>query len=188
MKRVKKIVVIIVAILLGLLLTYNIYNLVSLKIMKKDIASINGYAVLEVVSGSMEPTINVGDMIIINTKVKNYQKGDIVTFYDEAGAFVTHRIIEEDNEMVTTKGDSNNTSDKAINKSRIVGKYVFKIKNGGRILASFKSPLSMVMILIVGVLFCIFISMDKDGNPILDEEEKEFQEYLKNKKEKKKSK
>ena len=43
----------------------------------------------------------------------------------------------------------------------------------------------MIMILIIGILICAFISTDKEGNPILDEEEKEyleFKEYLKKKK------
>ena len=56
-----------------------------------------------------------------------------------------------------------------------------KISNAGRVLASFKSPLTMVMIFIIGILVCIFISLDNEDNPILDEDEKEFREYLEKK-------
>lgn len=179
MKIVKKIVFTIVTILLVLLLTYNIYNFISLKILKRDIATVNGYAILEVVSGSMEPVIHVGDMIIIDTDDTEYGLDDIVTFYDSEGSFTTHRIIDIEDGLYTTKGDNNNTKDKLpIAADKIVGKYVGKIPLAGRVLASFKSPITMILILVIGVLICILLSTDKDGNPILDEKEKEYQEFL----------
>ncbi len=48
-------------------------------------------------------------------------------------------------------------------------------------MASLKSPITLVMILVIGILVCVFISTDKEGNPILDEDEKEFQEFLNSK-------
>lgn len=181
MKLIKRILLILVTSALGLILAYNISSFVALNILHQDLATINGYAALEVVSGSMEPTIHVGDMIIINTKETSYQRGDIVTFYDKEGSFTTHRIISIMGNKVITKGDNNKSRDDAIEISKIVGKYEFKVDNFGRILSSLKSPTTMVMILAVGVLACIFFSMDKDGNPILDKEEKEFLTYLEEK-------
>lgn len=186
MKRVKKIVFVILSILLGLILLFSIYNFVSIKILHKDLASINGYAILEVVSGSMEPTIHKGDMIIINTKEKNYKENDIITFRGKENEFVTHRIISIDKDMMITKGDNNNTEDDAIKTSSIVGKYVAKITGGGRIISSFKNPFTLAMIFIIGLLACILLSTDSDGKPILEKEEKEFQEFLKSKNEVKK--
>lgn len=187
MKRVKKILFAILSILLGLILMFSIYNFISIKVLHKDLASINGYALLEVVSGSMEPTIHKGDMIIINTKEKNYKENDIITFRGKENEFVTHRIISIDKDMMITKGDNNNTEDDAIKTSNIVGKYVTKIPGGGRILASFKNPFTLAMIFIIGLLACILLSTDSDGKPILEQDEKEFQEFLKNKNEIKKS-
>ncbi len=178
MKKAKKILFAIITSILVLLLAFNIYNFVCIKILKHDIATINGYALLEVVSGSMSPEINKGDMIIINTKDKNYQEKDIITYYDNKGNLITHRIVNINDLEIVTKGDSNNTEDEPIHKNEVIGKYVKKFKNLGRILSSFKSPLTMVMILIIGVLVCIFVSIDKDGNPILEEDEKEFQKFL----------
>lgn len=186
MKRVKKIVFVILSILLGLILLFSVYNFISLKVLHKDLASINGYAILEVVSGSMEPTIHKGDMIIINTKEKNYKENDIITFRGKENEFVTHRIISIDKDMMITKGDNNNTEDDAIKTSSIVGKYVTKIPGGGRILSSFKNPFTLAMIFIIGLLACILLSTDSDGKPILEKEEKEFQEFLKSKNEAKK--
>lgn len=186
MKRIKKIVFVILSILLGLVLAFNIYNFISIKVMHKDLASINGYAMLEVVSGSMEPTILKGDIIVINTKDKDYKENDIITFRGKEGEFVTHRIIEIDDKTMITKGDNNNSEDDPIKTSSIVGKYVTKINGGGRILSSFKNPFTMVMIFIIGLLGCVLLSTDSDGKPILEQDEKEFQEFLKSKNENKK--
>lgn len=183
MEIAKKIIFKTLSILLGLILIVNIYNFISLKIFHKDIATINGYAILEVVSGSMEPTIHIGDMIIINTKDKDYRVTDVVTFKDKEGTLITHRIIYLDHNTVVTRGDHNNTEDPAASVDNIVGKYVTKINGAGKILAAFKNPLTMIMIFIIGLLACILLSTDHDGNPILDAEELEFQAYLKNKNE-----
>lgn len=178
MKKVKKILFTIVTVILVILLAYNIYNFIMIKVLKHDVATINGYTMLEVVSGSMKPTINVGDMIIINTKDKNYKENDIVTYYDKNHNLITHRIININDTEIVTKGDNNNTEDEAIYSQEIIGKYVTKIANLGIILSSLKSPFTMIMILIIGILICILTSIDKDGNPILEEDEKEFQKFL----------
>lgn len=161
------------------MLSYNIYNFVEVNVLNKDLATVNGYAVLEVVSGSMEPEIYIGDIVVIDTKVKEYKIGDIVTFYDTEGSFVTHRIISIEGDQMVTRGDNNNVDDNPTNTSEIVGKYKFKISKGGKILAAFKSPFTMIMILIIGIMVCVFISTDKNGNPVLDEEEKEYLEFQK---------
>jgi len=181
MKKIKKGILIVLTILLVIVATINIYTFICAKIMGKTIATINGYGMLEVVSGSMEPTIHVGDFVIINTKAKNYEVGDIVTFYDNEGSFVTHKIISIANDSMITKGDNNDSDDGIVPTKDIVGKYVAKITSGGKIMASLKSPFTMIMILVIGVLVCIFISTDKEGNPILTEDEKEFQEFLEQK-------
>lgn len=191
MKKFKKIVFVIFSIFVAIILLYNIYNFICINIMNKDLTTVGGYGMLEVVSGSMEPNLHVGDIIVINTSDKDYKAGDIVTFRDREGSFVTHRIIAIVEQQVITQGDHNNTEDDAIFMDDIVGKYKFKISGGGIFLAALKSPLTIIMIFVIGMLICVYVSTDKDGNPILDEEEKEyleFQEYLKEKRKEEKQK
>lgn len=180
MKVVKSILVKLIYAILIILATYNIYNYVCINVLKQDLPTINGYGTLEVISGSMEPTIDVGDLIIVNTKYDELKENDIITFYDEKGSFVTHRIIEIKDGEYITKGDNNNSEDQGtINKDDIVAKYVTRLNGMGKLMASFQSPITMVLILVIGILVCVLVSTDKEGNPIITEEEKEYEEFLK---------
>lgn len=180
MKVVKSILVKLIYAILIILASYNIYNYVCINVLKQDLPTINGYGTLEVISGSMEPTIKVGDLIIVNTKYDELKENDIITFYDEKGSFVTHRIIEIKDGEYITKGDNNNSEDQGtINNDDIVAKYVTRLNGMGKLMAAFKNPITMIMILVIGILVCVLVSTDKEGNPIITEEEKEYEEFLK---------
>lgn len=178
MKIIKRVIAILVTIILLLILSFNLFNFISIKILGNELPTINGYALLEVISGSMEPKINIGDLVIIDTKTEKYKVNDIVTFKDVNGSFVTHRILEINDEEIITKGDANNTIDEAIDKDAIVGRYIYKINGIGALLKSLRSPFVLGMILVIGVLLCILVSTDSKGNVILTEEEKEYIKFL----------
>ncbi len=182
MKIIKKIGIGLLCLVLFSLLAFNLYNFVSIHLLHQELPSFFGYSVLEVVSGSMEPSIHVGDLIVINRNASHYQKGDIVTFKDVDGSFVTHRIEKIDDDQMVTKGDANDSSDDAMPRSSLRGKYLFRLNGMGRLLASFRNPFVIGMIFIIGVIVCIFLSIDKDGNPILDPEEEAFYEFKEQKK------
>lgn len=173
-------------VIVSLIVLFNMYNFINLTILKKDLSTVNGYTYLNVVTGSMNPTIKIGDLIIIDTEDKDIKNGDIITFKDENQNLVTHRVIETNEDFVLTKGDANNTDDGYINRNRIVGKYVFKLKAFGYVIETFKSPFTLVIILVLGVLVCYILSIDKDGNVIdVDDEYKEFILYKEKQKNKK---
>ena len=55
-----------------------------------------GFRAYNVLSGSMEPELSKGDLVIVRAvPAEKLQPGDIVTYYptDEAGTTVTHRVI-----------------------------------------------------------------------------------------------
>ncbi len=155
MKKVKKKIISISSVLLAGILLLDIYQFISLKVLKQPLSTFNGYALLEVVSSSMYPTIEKGDYILISTKDKNYHKKDIVTFYDKEDNLVTHRIVSVSKKGVITKGDFNPTNDSLTVYSSIVGKYVFRIPNAGIIVRFFKNPIviAVVIIIIFGISY-----------------------------------
>lgn len=114
-----------------LILGFCIYVLVNASGGKA--VSVFGKSVLYVETGSMEPSLHVGDYILVEkTDIKELKKDDIISFYsddpDIKGRIVTHRIVEVlDNGHFVTKGDANtiNDTDNA-DPDKIIGKYVGK--------------------------------------------------------------
>ena len=77
------------------------------------------YQPIAVLSGSMSPTFNRGDAVVVNkltTREKGeLKKGDIIQ-YVSGTKYVVHRIVditndERGNKLFITKGDHNNTVD-----------------------------------------------------------------------------
>ena len=97
--------------------------------------AIGGVRVFTIITGSMEPVYEVGDMIIsIETSPEKIEVGDNVVYNGLVGDFngkiVTHKVIEK-NEVngeykFITKGVNNTTEDPEINGNQIIGKVVYK--------------------------------------------------------------
>lgn len=84
-----------------------------------------GYNCLRVLTGSMEPEIQVGENIIIK-KCKEYNVGDIITYISDEGNLITHRIISINENAYCTKGDANNVQDpEPVLSNQIYGKVIF---------------------------------------------------------------
>lgn len=119
-----------------------------------------GYRSYLVQSGSMEPAIMTGD-IIISRGQNNYLLNDVVTFRDIDQRVVTHRIVEIDQKdggiNFFTKGDANRSQDfDTISPSQIIGKVVFIVPKLGYLVAFSKSlPGIIILILIPAALFVV---------------------------------
>ncbi|AET67704.1 signal peptidase I [Desulfosporosinus orientis DSM 765] len=114
-----------------------VYSIISIQITKSrgEIPNILGYQMFAVESGSMEPTLKIGT-VIISRKPKdpdNLKKDEIVTFRTLTNAVVTHRIIEVTNynggEAYRTKGDNprNSADQELLTPDRVIGVFVAKI-------------------------------------------------------------
>lgn len=82
------------------------------------------YKPVVVLSGSMEPTIKTGSIIYYKWIEPNLlKKNDIITFNNQGKNYVSHRIIDIDENAVTTKGDANDIPDgRKVNFENIRGK------------------------------------------------------------------
>ena len=74
-----------------------------------------GYRIFNIVSGSMEPKYNVGDLIYVKeVDPSSVKVGDVITFVlNEDLVVATHRVVRIDAEKqhFYTKGDANETED-----------------------------------------------------------------------------
>ncbi len=178
MQKIKMPIFSTLTIILILILSFNIYNFLNIQLFHQKLTTVNGYALLKVVSYSMEPTIKKGDLIVIDTLDNNYFVDDIITFSDNDNTLVTHRIVNIDNDIYITKGDSNDTVDEGIKKDKIIGKYKFKISFLGQLITSLKNPLVSGLIFVIGICLCYLISMKTEK---IDINEQEYNEFLKEK-------
>lgn len=118
-------------ILLVCLLLLMVFVVVKSKI-KGEPPSFFGHQIYYVVSGSMEPTLHTGSIIIVNKRTNQTKltPGEIITFKMPTNdkILVTHRIKEvfhkDDNDYFITKGDANPVHDPWIlDKKSIVSVY-----------------------------------------------------------------
>ena len=112
-----------------------------------------------VLSGSMEPSILIGD-IIITHRQNEYIKNDTITFYSEEGRIVTHRIVSVSQEnyqtKFITKGDANRSEDDAsILKETIVGKVIFVVPKIGYLVNFIKSIPGLIILVFIPALALI---------------------------------
>ena len=95
-------------------------------------ARIMGFRVFNVISGSMAPQYNVGDLIYVKeVKPHEVEVGDPITFIlNENLVVATHRVVEINSEesYFITKGDANNAIDAApVHFNNLIGVPKFKI-------------------------------------------------------------
>lgn len=97
--------------------------------------AIGGIRVFTIISGSMEPVYEIGDMIIsIETTPEKIEVGDDVVYKglkgDFNGKIVTHRVIDKkqsnDGYTFITKGTNNDIEDPEIKDDQIIGKVIYK--------------------------------------------------------------
>ena len=132
-----------------------------LVLMQTDV--IPGYDVRIVQSGSMEPAITTGSVVIIQDR-ERYEVGDIITFGGDQspdGLPTTHRIIEDrlqDGELVfITQGDANDSPDvEPIRPEGIRGTVIFDIPILGFILDFARQPLGFALLIGIPAAFIVF--------------------------------
>lgn len=176
LKFIKVIVWIFVLLVIFVILVQRIFD---------NRVSIGSYRMFTVVTGSMEPVYNVGDVVISKeVEPSTINKGDDVVYLGEKNDFkdkiVTHRVIKIENKdgeyYFTTKGVANDYSDPVISSDQIYGKVVYKPVVLSFLSGILNTKLGFYLLIFVPVAFLIFLEIldyikRKEGE--LDEGEKE---------------
>lgn len=125
-----------------------------------EVPSVGGYFPMIVLTDSMDPEIQSGDLIFCHTvEAEAVQVGDIISFYDPMGSgstVVTHRVMEIKDEgtgrSFITKGDNNNTEDQMpVQAEDVIGLYKSRIAGAGNI--------AMFMQTTPGLIVCVILPM-----------------------------
>lgn len=167
MKKAVKIAKTIFDILCWILIIVLVLSVITSVISKFNGAtpSFFGYSILRVSSGSMEPELEVGDVIISKSfdDPMNIKVGDIVTYKGSgelSGMLITHEVIVApeniDGEvMLQTKGTANDVPDAPINADRVVSVYICEVEFLRVFFNYFFSPWGLLTIIALIVLIFI---------------------------------
>lgn len=176
-KHVKTIVRTALLSVAALIVGLNVYTMNASRLAGDLVPMPLGVGATVVLSGSMEPTLSTGDLLII-AEQESYGVDDVVVFQSNRMA-VVHRIIEikeetvegEDGEEIQmiaiTQGDANNTPDDPIQLSQIKGTVVMSIPLVGYLVNMIKTPLGTILILAAAV-FLLERSFHKEKEKDLD--------------------
>lgn len=129
-----------------------------------------GIYVFNIISESMEPELNVNDLVVVQKcDASQLQKGDIITFKQDEKV-ISHRILNITKEKETikfeTKGDNNKIPDsEKVEAEQVYGKVLFKIKKIGKFIGYIQNARGFINIAIFIVIVYIFVSLkDKQKN------------------------
>lgn len=162
--RILSIIGTILCLILLPVLIINITLIVKSYINSDEVPSVGGYLPLIVLTDSMYPQIQSGDLIICKTEEpENIAVGDVIAFFDPAGngtSIVSHRVIDitqaEGSLAFITKGDANNTEDQMpVPKENLVGVYRKRIAGAGNVAMFFQTTTGLIVCVVLPLLLLI---------------------------------
>lgn len=126
-----------------------------------EVPQVGGYLPLIVLTDSMYPQIQSGDLIICHTaEPEEIQKEDVIAFFDPASngsAIVTHRVLEVTEDGFKTKGDNNNAEDRMIvPPENLVGIYEgVRIAGAGNVALFMQTTPGLIVCVVVPLLLLV---------------------------------
>jgi signal peptidase len=130
--------------------------------------SVSGHRSLTVLTGSMEPTLDTGSVVVDEMIAPTEARvGDIVTFSDPAhpGRLITHRLqrasVEGDTVHMVTKGDANDAPERwDIEVNGQVGRVMFHVPLLGHARAMIGTRQGYVALLLVLMVLGAWVLVD----------------------------
>lgn len=132
---------------------------------KDAVPSIGGYLPMIVLTDSMYPEIQSGDLVVCHTEdAENVKVGDIISFFDPAGngtSVVTHRVAEITTDEKgglawVTKGDANNANDDAIVPAeKLVGVYQHRFSGLGNVAMFMQTTQGLIICVICPIILLV---------------------------------
>ena len=179
-KKSKTIIRITVITLVALIIGINIYTMNATRLAGDTVPMPFGIGAAVVLSGSMEPNLSVGDLLIV-VKRNDYAVEDIVV-YQDGNIAVTHRIVSASEDEIITCGDANNTNDAPIHPNQIKGTVVTAIPLVGYAVNAIKTPIGTLCILGLAIFLLerSFSAEKQEDDKALDEIRSEIEKLKQN--------
>lgn len=141
----------------------NVTIIVKSYIYPDKVPDFMGYKPFIVLSGSMEPEIMAGDLIVTKEiDPENIIVGDVISFRVDEDVVVSHRVTEIQKEgglSFLTKGDANTGMDGTqVLPEKIEGIYILRVGGLGRFALFLQTPIGMLLFVVTPL--CLFIIYD----------------------------
>ena len=131
---------------IGYMLFVGLLFLMGLMLLATKVPVFGGIELKIVQSGSMEPNIPVGSLIVVKA-AEQFEKGDVITFGTDTKTQIptTHRIVNVTGSQgvlyFTTRGDANDVDDPvAVTRDDVIGKVVLSVPTLGFLLDFARTP------------------------------------------------
>src|SRR5574344_1153276 len=92
-KTISKVVFVVLLVILVPILVFNIIIMLKSFIKPNEVPGVLGYKPMIVLTGSMEPNIMRGDLVVVKETKDDVVKDDIISYRDKEGLIITHRIV-----------------------------------------------------------------------------------------------
>ena len=155
---------IILCLILLPMLIINLTLIVKSYMNADEVPSVGGKFPMIVLTDSMYPVIESGDLIICNTaEAEDISVGDVISFYDPMGngtSVVTHRVLEivtEDGALsFRTKGDNNNTEDQVLVPGEsLIGTYQTRIPKVGHVAMFMQTTTGLIVCVVLPIVLLV---------------------------------
>ena len=123
-----------------------------------------GYRIYVISTGSMEPALHVGDVIL----AKSFHNGDSLTpgeilTYEGAGEtqgmLITHRLVsvtgEAGSRTLILRGDANSLDDAPVAETRLVSRTVCRLRLFGAVFGLMQSSFGMPILILILLVFIV---------------------------------
>ena len=114
-----------------------------------------------VYSGSMEPAIPVGSVVVIKpVNPETLKIGDIICFKLSEPTSITHRIINVTDQGFITKGDANEDPDQwIVKKENVIGKAILTVPFIGYLGYFVRTPIGFILLIVIPATIIIIMEI-----------------------------
>ena len=150
------------------ILIINCTLIIKSYVNKDEVPSLAGVFPMIVLTDSMYPAIESGDLIICHTaQAEEIAVGDVISFYDPMGngtSVVTHRVLEIQNEdgelLFITKGDNNNVEDQVpVTAEELIGIYQSRIPALGNVAMFMQTTPGLIVCVVCPIILLVGFDM-----------------------------
>lgn len=150
------------------ILIINLTLIAKSYINEDEVPSLGGMFPMIVLTDSMYPEIESGDLILCHTlEAEEVKVGDVITFYDPMGngtSVVTHRVLEikdkDGRPQFITKGDNNNVEDQVpVEAEDLIGIYQKRIPKAGNVAMFMQTTPGLIVCVVCPIILLVGYDM-----------------------------